>query len=299
MEGPTDMKSRLRRGFTLIELLVVIAIIAILAAILFPVFAQAREAARKTSCLSNVKQLSLGILMYSQDYDEHWVSQKLSRNISDPPVYGGSAWITGDPVLYYTGDCAGWWMGRIYPYIKNYQVFACPDDTRPLTQAYAWQQAVQVGDNIFTDPNPKYFRESYGYNEWLDGNPGGTGNQSPIVDTQAAIKYPAQQVLVSDCIGQLSNDWDLQGSKCCSGFMRAWYANTEWGVWADDFDNHDTYDHYARHNGGSNFGFCDGHAKWMKNTDTVQNATVAPTPANAQNNGPEKPLYDPFDEPAP
>jgi prepilin-type N-terminal cleavage/methylation domain-containing protein len=59
-----------RRGFTLIELLVVIAIIAILAAILFPVFARAREKARQTSCLSNVKQLSLGMLMYTQDYDE-------------------------------------------------------------------------------------------------------------------------------------------------------------------------------------------------------------------------------------
>src|SRR5499427_72348 len=98
MEGPTDMRFRFHRGFTLIELLVVIAIIAILAAILFPVFAQAREAARKTSCLSNVKQLSLGILMYSQDYDEHWVGHKLYRKIADPPNYGASSWITGDQV---------------------------------------------------------------------------------------------------------------------------------------------------------------------------------------------------------
>src|SRR5258706_11655059 len=77
-----------RKGFTLIELLVVIAIIAILAAILFPVFAQARESARKISCLSNVKQLALGCLMYSQDYDE---------------AYAMSAQLDGDPV---TGN---WW----------------------------------------------------------------------------------------------------------------------------------------------------------------------------------------------
>jgi len=96
-----------RRGFTLIELLVVIAIIAILAAILFPVFARAREKARQTSCLSNVKQLSLGMMQYAQDYDE------LLPRYSDR-------------------DCAGGrhnWNVVIYPYVRNDQVFRCPSDT--------------------------------------------------------------------------------------------------------------------------------------------------------------------------
>src|SRR5579872_2787695 len=73
----TDLALRGRRGFTLIELLVVIAIIAILAAILFPVFARAREQARKASCISNMKQLGLAALMYTQDYDETWPTMYL------------------------------------------------------------------------------------------------------------------------------------------------------------------------------------------------------------------------------
>ena len=91
----------MRRGFTLIELLVVIAIIAILAAILFPVFAKAREKARQTSCLSNVKQLGLGLMMYAQDYDEKMPSYL-------PP------W----PAIPAGNEYCDWWNG-IYPYTKN------------------------------------------------------------------------------------------------------------------------------------------------------------------------------------
>jgi prepilin-type N-terminal cleavage/methylation domain-containing protein/prepilin-type processing-associated H-X9-DG protein len=96
-----------RRGFTLIELLVVIAIIAILAAILFPVFARAREKARQASCQSNEKQLALGFLMYVQDYDE-----------SFPPSWSA----TGGrfPQAY------DHWPALIYPYIKNTDLFDCP-----------------------------------------------------------------------------------------------------------------------------------------------------------------------------
>ena len=95
----------MRKGFTLIELLVVIAIIAILAAILFPVFAKAREKARQTSCLSNMKQLGLGMLQYAQDYDEMM-----------PQVYQGS------PPTY-------WWFIMIQPYLKNTQLYRCPSNT--------------------------------------------------------------------------------------------------------------------------------------------------------------------------
>jgi len=89
----------MHRGFTLIELLVVIAIIAILAAILFPVFARAREKARQTSCLSNEKQIALALLMYAQDYDERFM------NVRQGP---------------------GGWNALVQPYTKNWQLFQCP-----------------------------------------------------------------------------------------------------------------------------------------------------------------------------
>jgi len=94
----------MRRGFTLIELLVVIAIIAILAAILFPVFARAREKARQSSCLNNVKQMMLGVMMYAQDYDE--------RLIPGAIPYGLPGWVN--------------WTTVLEPYLKNSQILVCP-----------------------------------------------------------------------------------------------------------------------------------------------------------------------------
>ena len=98
----------MRRGFTLIELLVVIAIIAILAAILFPVFARAREKAKQTSCLSNLKQIGLGAMMYCQDYDDR-----------SPR---GSGYSTPDVIIANAGE----WFITLEPYVKNSQIFSCP-----------------------------------------------------------------------------------------------------------------------------------------------------------------------------
>jgi prepilin-type N-terminal cleavage/methylation domain-containing protein/prepilin-type processing-associated H-X9-DG protein len=110
----------MRKGFTLIELLVVIAIIAILAAILFPVFARAREKARQTSCLSNVKQIGLGFMMYAQDYDETMPYVRL--NHAENITYPDSS---------YSNNSAPWFVS-IYPYVKNIQVYDCP------STSFAW-----------------------------------------------------------------------------------------------------------------------------------------------------------------
>src|ERR671939_8785 len=104
------MTRRQSPGFTLIELLVVIAIIAILAAVLFPVFAQAREKARQTQCLSNQKQLGTGLMMYVQDYDETYPCVS---------VYSFDTRDANDP---------GFWYKAIQPYLKNVAVLACPSE---------------------------------------------------------------------------------------------------------------------------------------------------------------------------
>ena len=110
MRATRDKRSR-RRGFTLIELLVVIAIIAILAALLFPVFASVRERARRTACLSNVKQLGLGLMLYTQDYDT-----------VSPPANSDIRYFANASISAATPN----FLGSLYPYTKNYRIVFCP-----------------------------------------------------------------------------------------------------------------------------------------------------------------------------
>ena len=107
----------MRRAFTLIELLVVIAIIAILAAILFPVFSQAREKARQTACLSNLKQLGMGMGMYTQDYDGRLPDRRDLKNTLGFRPWG-TAWPASDPR-------AGWGITTLDPYLKSRDVWRC------------------------------------------------------------------------------------------------------------------------------------------------------------------------------
>jgi len=136
-----------KQGFTLIELLVVIAIIAILVAILFPVFARARESARKTSCLSNMKQIGLGSLMYAQDYDEIYQDSRSATSQIEGPGCE-QIYIRSLTNVYSGGDHINCWGIRLYapgtgkttqvvagyprvllPYVKNLQIFRCPSDS--------------------------------------------------------------------------------------------------------------------------------------------------------------------------
>jgi prepilin-type N-terminal cleavage/methylation domain-containing protein/prepilin-type processing-associated H-X9-DG protein len=129
----TFTKKRLTSGFTLIELLVVIAIIAILAAILFPVFARARENARRASCQSNLKQIALGFAQYTQDYDGRYPFGCINTN-ADGSARSTEAWWQS----WMNYDLT--WMGLLQPYMKSKEVFLCPSQsprpTDPNSQNY-------------------------------------------------------------------------------------------------------------------------------------------------------------------
>jgi prepilin-type N-terminal cleavage/methylation domain-containing protein/prepilin-type processing-associated H-X9-DG protein len=169
--------TQFRLAFTLIELLVVIAIIAILAAILFPVFAQARDKARAASCLSNEKQLTLAFMQYSQDYDETFPLAMMYR-----PDNAAWRWSLigalpadwrqkagGASFANYTAGAESMWGNAIFPYVKSYQVYSCPSgietpfDNNGLAGEYAAADAANI----------KYYNSSYTYNGLLHQFPVG------------------------------------------------------------------------------------------------------------------------------
>ncbi|RYX82513.1 DUF1559 domain-containing protein [bacterium] len=183
------------KGFTLIELLVVIAIIAILAAILFPVFARARENARRASCQSNLKQIGLGLMQYSQDYDE-----LLPNAWFGPNGYGPS----NNTTIYK-------WMDAIQPYIKSTQLFTCPSSTLGLAAGATGQfvPAKLLGTTGYpASPNNNSYG-SYAINSayWGDDANKGPGNSNPSL-SMARVEEPATTIWVGDGNGSYQCDWE-------------------------------------------------------------------------------------------
>jgi len=241
-----------RKGFTLIELLVVIAIIAILAAILFPVFAQARAKARAISCISNLKQLSLGIGMYQQDYDERIIPEHLA--IPDSEV--GK---TGTDVR----DWRRYWWYRVQPYTKNYAIQVCPD--RRDDGGLEWP----------SDPENFRVGGAIGINDLMSGWDGNT--DSPKI---ANIDAPAFSVQLADSgcpspVGTNDDPW-VHGDAAATLYdadpdnAKNSYTNDGEGTWFfnEDRSNWATNDARrlptARHNQQCNVAFFDGHAKAVK-----------------------------------
>jgi prepilin-type N-terminal cleavage/methylation domain-containing protein/prepilin-type processing-associated H-X9-DG protein len=144
-----------RKGFTLIELLVVIAIIAILASILFPVFARARENARRSSCLSNLKQIGLGFMQYTQDYDEKFAP--MMSNTSTPELQLNAS-MPGAIMNTSNGAVVGLfisWMDIIYPYVKSTQLFVCPSARKAFdAPSYGYNRNINKYANPATPTSP-------------------------------------------------------------------------------------------------------------------------------------------------
>ncbi len=174
------MRRRGTHAFTLIELLVVIAIIAILAAILFPVFAQAREKARAISCASNLKQATLAVLMYVQDYDETFP-------MSLAPFPGATA-------DYAAAPCITTFYDRVSPYQKNADIMRCPSKPNALDLPAGFARQAGLGIKPVCPSSPPLQWISYNFNYAVIDD----GTASRPVKALASIPFPVMNSLISD-----------------------------------------------------------------------------------------------------
>jgi len=222
---------RRRSGFTLIELLVVIAIIAILAAILFPVFAKAREKARQITCASNEKQIGLGILQYVQDYDETFPKSNTPTDVL----------------------C---WAQQIFPYTKSSDVYKCPDNPdgakfNPTNQWTAHPNDTWMGRSNWQQGSPAV-PISYGYNNFIGAC--NVANRSPAGGPEmpqrlANINEPASKIIVAERTGTNNQD------------------GMAWGDWNG---NQFADQGFAGHTKRMNVAFVDGHVKSENPVDEIQ-----------------------------
>ncbi len=274
-------RQRLARGFTLIELLVVIAIIAILAAILFPVFAQAREKARGISCLSNMKQIGTALYMYCQDYDEKWPRNDDCVNGGTKAVAGAPSSATGCTATF--GDRVNhykWWYWT-YPYIKNTQVFFCPSRQRDEAEwnanaeiynaGYTLNLSITGSLNTWTPSGPDV-NKGGAYRNSFAGNGSLAGLTTPA-DTFIVMEsyYPGIRCYVVPKIAAQQTAYPVA--------QREYWEQAGLLKNADGSINKAS----APHSEGFNFAFCDGHAKFMN-----VGAFLAKCPTAAQYGNPPK-----------
>jgi len=241
-----------RRGFTLIELLVVIAIIALLAAILFPVFARARENARRSQCLSNMKQIGIAAIQYTQDYDERMPFQPWGNF---PILPGNTATYSegqGVPNFLSGVGQADWlpnFFWQITPYLKSTQVLVCPSSIPYTTSTKgisnpAWWGVPTTTDNTSYHPNAAVM----GFNVATNPIPAQIAMmQEDVFQSSFCFNYPMWNTK-ADLPNNITDDYLY------------WYG-VETGPFAS-----------ITHFHGGNFLYCDGHVKWM-NHDSITPAT--------------------------
>lgn len=225
-----------RIGFTLIELLVVIAIIAILAAILFPVFARARENARRASCMNNMKQIGLGMMQYTQDYDEKYAPflRRPETVQTDSSMPGARFDVRWSAVGRHIS-----WMDIIYPYVKSTQVFVCPSH--------------KLAESV----------PSYGYSDGLSGygvnlyNNGVGAFGVPV--SMASVARPAEIIMnmeYADVYSISANPIDYGNFARSAGWMAT--------------STPPKYQLITPHFEGGNVAYADGHVKWVKRSRFMQ-----------------------------
>ena len=269
-----------RHAFTLIELLVVIAIIAILAAILFPVFAQARESARQTVCLSSNKQIGTSLMMYKQDYD----GRLCQAEYADPNNLGK----VQIPRTH--------WTYLMQPYIKNWEIFVCPSDVNPALPYYGDLMAPKISyiNNYNVMPPHDYIPPT----EAVVENPaslivlsehrakyiGKEGDNTPFNPYAASGSSPNYIDAFKGMTGFLPCKPDIRTMPLCDdptnslNILRGCYVYIDQPTFDKNANGNIDTQYFmgrvfwTRHKGGSNYSFFDGHAKWLKVDQTRDQA---------------------------
>lgn len=243
----------MRKAFTLIELLVVIAIIAILAAILFPVFAQAKEAAKKTACLSNVKQQATATIIYVGDYDGTYPQSVYSTDAPNGyliPASGTHVFSVYDAIL---------------PYTKNQDLFTCPDNPKAIPWAL-----ILAGAGLVPSGTLQYASYAPNFSIFADpavgiGVPPALGGPLIVpVTTEGGIPSPSGTTLFYDATYLKKGTINKDDPSTCSGPTTAPCYHTVW----TDFGT-GNFAGTARHAGGLNVNFADSHAKFYKSNGVI------------------------------